>query len=143
MSKTKNRSLGSGFFCSANRKSVAEIGELEGLTQLATANQRHHLLQIITLLAGYPNLVTLNGGLHLDLGILDQLDQFLGHVAFDPLLELHFLEIATPRMFRLSEIQTAAIDIALEHLVAQDVNHLLELEIGIGSQLDHLFIQFE
>ena len=83
-------------FCVISGKnSVAEVGELEGLPQLGATYQRHHLLQIIALLAGDTHFVALNGRLHLDLGILDQFDQLLGHVALDSLLELHFLKITT------------------------------------------------
>ena len=47
------------------KRLVAEVGELERLTQIGTADQGDGLLQIIPLLTGHPHFVALNGGLYL------------------------------------------------------------------------------
>ena len=117
---------------------IAEVGKLERLAQLGTADQRNGFLQIIALLAGDAHFIALNGGLHLELGIFDQFDQLLGHLGFDALLHLHLLGVTTAGVHYVTHIQAAGVDIALEHFIPQDIQHLLELEIGIRGQLDGL-----
>ncbi len=50
--------------------------ELERLSQVATAHQRHHRLQIVARFTGDANLFALNLRLHLQLAVFDQLDDF-------------------------------------------------------------------
>src|SRR5215470_8886739 len=77
----------SGFFFSATAgSSVAEIHVLQRLLDLHVPHQLNGGLQIIALLAADPQLVTLDGGLHLELAVLDRLHDLLGQRAVDPLL---------------------------------------------------------
>ncbi len=117
---------------------IAEVGKLERLAQLGTADQRNGFLQIIALLAGDAHFIALDSSLHLELGILDKLDQLLGHLGFDTLLHLHLLGVTAAGVHYVTHIQAAGVDIALEHFIPQDIQHLLELEIGIRGQLDGL-----
>ncbi len=100
-------------------------------------------MQIITLLAGDTYFITLDGSLHLDLGIFDQFDQLLGHFLVDPLLELDGQVEALAGVNGITHVHRAVFDIALEQGATQDFNHLLELEIGIRLKLDLFLVQLE
>lgn len=51
--------------------SVAEVVELQRHVEFLGAQQGNGFLQIVTFLAGYPYLLTLDGGLYFQLAILD------------------------------------------------------------------------
>src|SRR3546814_7468435 len=51
--------------------SVAEVVELQRHAEFMATQQGDGFLQIVALLAGDPHLLALDGGLHLELGILD------------------------------------------------------------------------
>ena len=59
---------------------VAEIQILQGLVDLEAAHQSDRRLQIITLLAGHAQLVTLDRDLDLELAVLDLADQLPGEI---------------------------------------------------------------
>ena len=71
--------------------SVAEIDILQRLIDLAFLDQRDGGLQVIAFLAADAKLVALDRDLHLDLRALDRLDDLLGEVALDALLDQHRL----------------------------------------------------
>ncbi len=77
-------------FCCLPAALVAEVFELERLSQIATAHQRHHRLQIVAGLTGHADLFTLNLGLHFQLAVFDQFNDLLLHRAFNALLQLRF-----------------------------------------------------
>src|SRR5690606_38529437 len=75
--------------CRVRRKksggSVAEVVELQRHAELMGTQQGNRLLQVIALLAGHPDLLALDGRLHLELGILDMRDDLLGQLLVDAL----------------------------------------------------------
>src|SRR6476469_8302973 len=69
--------------------SVAEVVELhvDGEHVRVLPEQRDRLLEIILVLAGDPQRVTLDGSLNLELAVLEQLDELLALLHRDALLE--------------------------------------------------------
>src|SRR5450432_3448 len=66
--------------------SVAEIHELEVDVEVPFADEGDRRLQLVAGLPRNAQLVPLNLRLHLELGVLDRLDDLLGRLRFDPLL---------------------------------------------------------
>ena len=60
--------------------SVAEVIELQRHVKCLGAQGRDGLLQVVTLLAGDTNLLALDGGLDLELGVLDVRHDLLGQL---------------------------------------------------------------
>src|SRR5262249_3787218 len=71
--------------------SVPEVDELHGDAEVALAQQLHHGLQVVALLARHPHLIALDGDLHLELGVLHLLDYLARLLDRDPLLEVDAL----------------------------------------------------
>src|ERR1043166_6865094 len=70
---------------------VPEVRELDGDAEVVAAQELHHGLQIVALLAGDAELVPLDRPLHLPLGVLPQLHDVAGLFGGDPLLQVHAL----------------------------------------------------
>src|SRR5690606_27570975 len=62
------------------RGSVAEVLELQRLFEVALLQQRHHFLQVIALFAIDAQLVAVDLGIDLDLGLLDPGGDLLGQL---------------------------------------------------------------
>jgi hypothetical protein len=60
------------------------VHELQRQLELGSSQERHDLLQIVDLLAGDSHLFVLDGGLDLELAVLDQLDQLAGGILSMP-----------------------------------------------------------
>ena len=98
------------------------VGELEFDPHIASAQQGDDGLQIVSILARDAHRIALNAGLHLLLGVLDQLDDLLGLFDRDALLEGHLLAHALPRgRFHLAPGQVLERDAAFDQLLAQNV----------------------
>src|SRR5512141_2272894 len=59
------------------RRSAAIVRELEGNPEILAAQERADALQVVLLLSGHADLLSLDGRLHLELGVLDRLDDLL------------------------------------------------------------------
>ncbi len=129
----------SPLFCCLPAALVAEVFELERLSQIATAHQRHHRLQIVAGLTGHADLFTLNLGLHFQLAVFDQFNDLLLHRAFNALLQLRFNKpgfTAVHDIFRY--VEGGAFNAALEQLGAQDIQQLVHLEVRLAQHFNGL-----
>ncbi|STW71346.1 Uncharacterised protein [Klebsiella pneumoniae] len=113
--------------------------ELERLSQIATAHQRHHRLQIVAGLTGHADLFALNLGLHFQLAVFDHFNDLLLHRAFNALLQLRFNKpgfTAVHDIFRY--VEGGAFNAALEQLGAQDIQQLVHLEVRLAQHFNGL-----
>src|SRR5690606_27044085 len=115
------------------QRSVAEAGGLQRHVELGTAQESHGFLQVIALLAGNAHLRALDGGLDLALGALDGGDNLLRQRLIDAFAPHHFLLHVLARGIGILHLQALHIDFALGQTQAQDLQHLLQLELGLGS----------
>lgn len=125
------------------RHLIAEVVVLKRNLQIRLAQHGDHALQVITLLAGYPKFVTLDGGLHFQLGVLDHFDQFAGHIGINTLLNGDFHTGFFACLDNIAFLHALDIDIALDEFVFQDIQHLLNLKIGLRCQGDLRVIQLK
>jgi hypothetical protein len=85
--------------------------------------------------------IALDGGLHLELAVLDQALDFLGHFGLDAVAHLdHLLDLVAAHFLHVARVQKAHIHVALGQLVAQHVFDLVELEFGVADQGDFLVL---
>src|SRR5512145_642143 len=63
---------------------AAVVRELERDPEVLVPQHRNDLLQIVAVLPGDPDLILLDRGLHLDLRVLDEPDDFAGALDRDP-----------------------------------------------------------
>src|SRR5437879_5827262 len=78
-------------------RSVAEVSKLEPHAEISRAAKGDHSLQFIAALSSHANLPVLQRGLHFERLLLDRLDDLLGLVAFEPLLDCEFLRRVAER----------------------------------------------
>src|SRR5215510_2486258 len=76
---------------------VSEIFEVYSNTKVATAQELNDSLQLVFLFSSDANLAVLQLALHLESLRLDRLNDFLGLVPFETLLDLQFLPCMTDR----------------------------------------------
>ena len=113
---------------------IAEV--IKGQWQLAHvfAQQRHDCLQVIAFCAGDAYGVALNGGLDFDFGVFDELNDFFrvvrGHAIFD--FDALFDFVAADFLYIFFDEETY-VYIAFGAFVAQDVEYLAELKLGVGK----------
>ncbi|MNO92858.1 hypothetical protein D3C76_844430 [compost metagenome] len=102
-------------------------------------------MQVVALLAGDAHLLALDGGLDLELGVLDMSDDLLRQFFIDTLFEHRFLLHDLARGEGVLHFQALHVDLALDQGQLEDVNHRLELEFGFGGQVDGqvLFLELE
>ena len=125
------------------RHLVAKVVVLKRNLQIRFTQHGNHSLQIIAFLAGYPQFVALDGGLHFQLGVFDHFDQLAGHIGIDALLNRDLHAGVFARLDNVAFLHTFYIDIALDELVFQNIQHLLNLKIGLGCQGDLRLIQLK
>src|ERR1700682_160614 len=70
---------------------VPEVVELEWHAELAGAQERDHRLQLVAALAGDAQLLALNGGLRLQLAVLDAVLELARHFRVDALAQRDLL----------------------------------------------------
>src|SRR5579872_280987 len=95
------------------RVSVPEVVELQRQVELRAAQQLDGRLQVVTLLAGDPDLFALDAGLDLELRVLDEARDLPAGLGIDPLLEEDLLAGGGEGGLRLLHIQAGEIDAAL------------------------------
>src|SRR5687767_6118545 len=109
---------------------IAEIVELQrDLELLHPAQQRHRELQVVALLAGHAQLLALDLGLDLELRALDRRDDLLRDGLLDALLDRDLLLRAREVDLGLADVHRADVDAPRGEPAAQDLEHLLELEV--------------
>jgi hypothetical protein len=115
------------------RASVAKIGELKGHTEFGVSDQRDDCLQIVAILAGYPQLILLHLRGDLDFAVFDEFVELAASVGINPFAH-------RDRQTRLGDIgrevayfQTIDIDAALGQPRLQDLEQLLGLKLAIGD----------
>src|SRR5438552_6873355 len=116
--------------------SFPEVGEGQRCLGDVLADQGHRALQIVALGAGDAHHVALDGGLHLQLALLDERLDLLRGVAVDAVLHRqHLLDLVAADLLDLrAAVDVSRVDAALGQLGQQDVHHLADLEIAVGVQ---------
>src|SRR5258706_2655867 len=116
---------------------VASIGELQRDAQVALTQERHHLLQVVEALAGHADLVLLDRGLDLELGVLDEPHDLARLVDGDALLQGDRLtQHAAAARLHLAGGQGLERHAALVQPGLENVGHGLELHLVGRAQLD-------
>src|SRR5690606_10704328 len=103
----------------------------------------HRRLQVVALLAGDAQLVAVDLGVDLQLGGLDLVADLLRHLALDALLHGDLLARAGEVAFHVAELEAAGIDLPRRQACAQDVGHLLQLEVARRALGDHRVLALE
>src|SRR5690606_18481328 len=102
--------------CAAsNVDSVTEIVELQRKLELLAAQQRHRGLQVVALLAVDAQLVAIDLGVDLELGVLELALDLLGQFALDALAHRHLLPRAGDVGVDFAELQAACVDLPRDH----------------------------
>ncbi len=122
---------------SSDLPSIPEIDEIEWQLDIELLDQRNGGLQVVALLAGDTQFITLDRHLHLDLAGLDILDQLARELTVDALAHTNALahRLAGGVVGGL-EIEHPGIDLAPGHVAAQQLLQLLELHFVIGMDGD-------
>ena len=117
----------------------AEVGELEVDAEVSAAEHGHDLLEDVAVFAGDADGVALDGGLGLELGVLDGGDDLLGLLGGDALLELDLLaDGGVGGGLELFELEVLERDAALDQLLREDLDDGLELVLVLAGELDGL-----
>ena len=96
-------------------------------------------MKVILVLPLDADLTALDGRLHLDAARLEDLDDLLGLVLGDPLLQHRLLpEAATRRLLRVLEGQTLGRDTPRGQLLHEDLGHGAQLVIVVGDEVQEL-----
>src|SRR5882762_9835088 len=118
------------------------VGELHVDAQVRPLQQLDHRLQIVPVLAGHTHLVALDGGLHLDLGPLDGLDDLPGLLGGNPFLEGDALSHRPPeRLLDRPVGERLQGHGALDEARFEHVADGLELELVGGGQHELLALE--
>src|SRR5512139_365077 len=119
--------------------SVPEVLELQRKIGDGLAHQRDRLLQQVALGARHTHAVALDAGLHLELAVLDALDDLLRQLGLDAGLHRHAApDLVARHLLDAAYIEAFHVDAALGELLRQDVVHLVELELGVGVDRQHV-----
>src|SRR4051794_36529458 len=99
------------------RALLAEVHELELDVEVLAAEGRDAGLEIVSLLAGHAELLLLDAGLHLELLVLDPLEDRAGVVLIDPLGDLREdLGAALAGRLHLADVEVLERDLPLHEL---------------------------
>ena len=125
-----------------NIHSVAEVSVLDREIGNRFGNERNTRLQIVALGALHSNFVALNRSLNLELALLDQLDDFLGQIGINTILDLQLLlDLVTGDFLDRLVIQALdALLLLLFHSRKKKVLDLVEVEVGITIKRDDLVL---
>src|SRR3546814_16238523 len=96
-----------------NRLSVTEVIELQRHAEFLAPQCRDGFLQVITLFASDAHLLALDGGLHLEFGVLDMSNDFLRQFLIDAFLKHGFLLHQLARGISVLDLQALHVDLAL------------------------------
>ena len=81
----------------------------------------------------YSNLLTLNLGLYLQLAALDLFDHLFCHFALNALLDDHTLSRDMQARLDIFDIHSSDINLSFDQFLAQNIHHLIELELLLGT----------
>src|SRR5690606_9365813 len=123
--------------------SVTEVVELQRQLEVLAAQQRHRGLQVVALLAGHAQLVAVDLAVDLELGVLELALDLLGQLALDALAHRDLLPCAGDVGVDVAELQAARVDLPRDQAGAQDVGHLLQLELARRGLRDHRVLALE
>lgn len=122
---------------------VAEIFVLQRQVDVARFQECDGSLQVVTFLTADAQLVALNGSLHLELAALDHLHKFSRQIGFDAFLQQNSLVGLVAGHLRFALVQTSKINPAFGKFLTHDVEHLLQLKIGLRGQRNELSVEDE
>src|SRR5205823_8861458 len=125
-----------------DRLSVAEVLELRVDPELVllSAHQLHDRLQVVPGLARHAHAVALDGALHLELRVLDQLDDRLRLFRLDSLREGDRLLDRLSALLDRAVLHAAQAHAALRELLHEDLAGGLQALLGRAADLDPLFL---
>src|SRR6266496_2343468 len=119
--------------CDSMRRATsvrAVVGELQIDAEIRAAQKRHGRLKSVAVLARNAHVIARDGGLNLELAVLDLLDQVASLLDGDSLLHGDLLlHRGSGRRDDLAVRQALQRDLALDQFVLQDVHHCLEFEL--------------
>src|SRR5450759_2978613 len=122
----------------------AVVDELQVDAEIGVAQQLDGRLQGVAVLAGYAHEIALDGGLHLQLAVLDLLDQLAGLLDGDSLLHGDLLlDRGSGRGDDLTVSQALQRDLAFDQFGLQDVHHRLDLKLVLAVQQDFVVLLVE
>src|SRR5208282_18847 len=115
--------------------SIPEVAELHRKIGDGLLHQRDRALQLVPLGARHPNGGPLDCRLHLELGLLDRLDDALGELLLDADADGHpLLDLVAADLLDRAGFKRAHVEPALGELPEQHVGHLLQLELVVGIE---------
>src|SRR5438067_1986206 len=119
---------------------IPEVLELRIQAQLVlfSAHQLHDRLQVVARFAGDSHAIALDRALHLQLGILDQLDDRLGLLRLDALREGDELLNDLAALLDVAVLHATQADAALGELLHQYFSSRLQPLLGRAADLDPL-----
>ena len=101
------------------------------------------ILKVITLLPRDANLLAVNGALHLQLRLFEQLDDLLAALLIDAVAQRNILPRFSQIRQRIFQVDTRNIDASFSELQLENVQHLLELEFNLCLHLHYEFFFLE
>src|SRR5215471_2478864 len=111
------------------------IGELHVDTEIAAAEQRDRLLERVSIASAHAHHIGLNGRLHLQLAVLDFLDDLAGFLDWNPLLQGDLLFHRGPGCGDDRTIdQALQRHLSLDQLLLEDFINRLELELVFAGE---------
>src|SRR6266568_2115832 len=142
LNRPRARGRISGAARGATEPSVAEVLELGVHPQLVllAADELDDLLQVVPRLAGDAHALALDGALHLELGVLDQLHDRLGFLGLDALGEGEQLLHRLAALLDRPVLDAPQTDAALGELLHQDLARGLQALLGRAADLDTLLL---
>src|SRR5690606_24309476 len=133
--------------CSVSRSgcmgSVTEVPELQGQAEVGPAQQGDGLLQLVAFLAVDAQLVAVDLAVHPEPGVLEHGLDLPGRLPLDALPDRGILPRRGQAGLHRAELQAADVDAARGQALAQDVVHLLDLEVAGRAQGDGVSFQHE
>src|SRR5438874_3465717 len=122
--------------------SIPEIDELDRHGKFFGADGGDDGLEFVAALAVDAHFIALDLGRHLEFTVADEAGDFLGHGAFDALLDLDDLaRMAERRDVRVALLDTLEADAAFGELADHHLIERADLEIVFRSQLDLVFLE--
>src|SRR4029079_10830939 len=125
----------------ATGRSVAEVRELHREVEVLPAQELHHGLQVVALLARDAHLRALDRRLHLELRVLDVFHDFAGLLGDYALLEIELLLRGAHRPgLRLAGVDGLQRDVPLGQAFLQVLDERAQLEVVLGMELDRVVL---
>src|SRR5580704_15428674 len=124
-------------------RSVSEVHELEIDPDVVLPQDLDGGLQVVLVLAAHAHLALLDGGLHLELGVLDDLHDCARLLDVDPVLDLHDEARELSGSLWLAGLGEAKGHLSFDELVLQDDKGRLCPVLAAGADRDGVFCFLE